>query len=167
VAGAARVHPVASCAVPPTHGFAAKRILVPVNGSSTDEEAVRLACRFALRSRAKVYAVSILVVKRSLPLDAVPEADMERAERILDAAERVGRDLDVKVETELLQAREVGPAIVDEIRAWRADLLIMGMPYRERFGEFHVGKTGPYVMANAPCQVLIFREALREAEPAP
>ncbi len=37
----------------------------------------------------------------------------------------------------------------------------MGMPYRERFSEFHVGKTGPYVMANAPCQVLIFREALR------
>jgi nucleotide-binding universal stress UspA family protein len=147
---------------PTSHGIAAKRILVPVNGSSTDEEAVRLACRFALRNRAKVYAVSILVVKRSLPLDAVPEADMERVERILDQAERVGRELDVKVETELLQAREVGPAIVDEIRSWRADLLIMGVPYRERFGEFHVGRTAPYVVANAPCQLLMFREALRE-----
>lgn len=149
-----------------SQGFAARRILVPVNGRSTDEEAVRLACRFALRSRGKVYAVTILVVKRSLPLDSVPEADMERAERILDNAERVGRELDVKVETELLQAREVGPAIVDEIRAWRADLLVMGLAYRERFGEFHVGNTGPYVISNAPCRVLIFREPLEEHEPA-
>jgi nucleotide-binding universal stress UspA family protein len=149
----------------PSHGFAAKRIMVPVNGSSTDEEAVRLACRFALRNRARVYAVSVLVVKRSLPLDAVQEADIERVERILDGAEQVGRELDVKVETELLQAREVGPAIVDEIRSWRADLLVMGVPYRERFGEFHIGKTGPFVIANAPCRVIIFREPLVELEP--
>jgi nucleotide-binding universal stress UspA family protein len=144
----------------PSQGIAAKRIMVPVNGSSTDEEAVRLACRFALRNRAKVYAVSVLVVKRSLPLDAVQDADVDRVERILDNAERVGREMDIKVETELLQAREVGPAIVDEIRSWRADMLVMGIAYRERFGEFHVGKTGPYVISNAPCWVLIFREPL-------
>ena len=143
-----------------SQGFAAKRIMVPVNGSSTDEEAVRLACRFALRNRAKVYAISVLVVKRSLPLDAVQEADVERVERILDAAERVGKELDIKVETELLQAREVGPAIVDEIREWRADIVIIGMPWRERFGEFHMGKTAPYVLKFAPCRVLLFREPL-------
>jgi len=111
--------------VPQSQSFVAKRILVPVNGSSTDEEAVRLASRLSLRSRAKVYAISILEVKRSLPLDAVPAADVERVERVLDAAERVGRELDVTVDTELLQAREAGPAIVDEIRAWHANLAVL------------------------------------------
>jgi nucleotide-binding universal stress UspA family protein len=149
----------------PSHGFVAKRILVPVDGSATDEEAVRLACRLALRSRAKVYAVSILEVKRSLPLDAVPEVDMERVERILDAAEKVGRELDVTVDTELLQAREAGPAIVDEIRSWRADLVVLGMPFRERFGEFYMGKTVPYVIRFAPCRVLTFREPLELPQP--
>jgi nucleotide-binding universal stress UspA family protein len=158
--GGAQSIRVASCAVSQTHGFVAKRILVPVNASPTDEEAVRLACRLAIRNRAKVYAVSILEVKRSLPLDAVPEAGMERVERLLDAAERVGKELDVKVDTELLQAREAGPAIVDETRTWHADLIVLGMPYRERFGEFYIGRTVPYVVRHAPCRVLAFREPL-------
>jgi nucleotide-binding universal stress UspA family protein len=151
--------------MPATHGFAAKRIMVPVNGSPTDEEAVRLACRLAIRNRARVYAVSILEVRRSLPLDAVPEADVERVERVLDAAEKVGKELDVIVDTELIQAREAGPAIVDEIRAWRADLVVLGMRSRERFGEFHPGRTVPYVIRFAPSRVLAFREPLEPSLP--
>jgi nucleotide-binding universal stress UspA family protein len=151
--------------MPPPHGFASKRILVPVNGSPTDEEAVRLSCRLAIRNRAKVYAVSILEVRRSLPLDAGPETDVERVEHVLDAAERVGKELDVVVDTELIQAREAGPAIVDEIRAWRADLVVLGMRSRERFGEFHPGKTVPYVLRFAPCRVLTFREPLERPLP--
>ena len=38
-------------------GFTARRILVPINGSPTDDEAVRLACRLARRQRARVYVI--------------------------------------------------------------------------------------------------------------
>ncbi|HEV3123755.1 MAG TPA: universal stress protein [Candidatus Dormibacteraeota bacterium] len=141
-------------------GFTPKRILVPVNGSATDEEAVSLACRLARRQKAKVYVITILEVERSVALGAVPEGEVERAEKLLGRAEAVAADLEVAVDTELLQAREAGPAIVDEVREWKADLVVVGMPYRQRFGEFHMGKTAPYVLRYAPCRALFFREAL-------
>jgi nucleotide-binding universal stress UspA family protein len=141
-------------------GFTPKRILVPVNGSATDEEAVSLACRLARRQRAKVYVITILEVERSVALGAVPEGEVERAEKLLGRAEAVAAELEVAVDTELLQAREAGPAIVDEVREWKADLVVVGMPYRQRFGEFHMGKTAPYVLRYAPCRALFFREAL-------
>ena len=62
------------------HGFTPRRILVPVNGSPTDDEAVTLACRLARRQRAKVYVVTILEVKRSLALGTVQDAEVEHAE---------------------------------------------------------------------------------------
>jgi nucleotide-binding universal stress UspA family protein len=141
-------------------GFTPKRILVPVNGSATDEEAVSLACRLARRQKAKVYVITILEVERSVALGAVPEGEVERAEKLLGRAEAVAAELEVAVDTELLQAREAGPAIVDEVREWKADLVVVGMPYRQRFGEFHMGKTAPYVLRYAPCRALFFREAL-------
>src|ERR1700737_2799571 len=105
-------------------GFTPKRILVPVNGSATDEEAVSLACRLARRQRAKVYVITILEVERSVALGAVPEGEVERAEKLLGRAEAVASELEVAVDTELLQAREAGPAIVDEVREWKADLVV-------------------------------------------
>ncbi len=143
-------------------GFTARRILVPVNGSATDNEAVSLACRLARRQRAKVYVITILEVKRSLALGTVQDAEVEEAEKLLDRAETIGAELDVEVDTELLQAREAGPAIVDEIREWQADLVVVGMPFRQRFGEFHMGKAAPYVLKFAPCRTLVFREPLEQ-----
>jgi nucleotide-binding universal stress UspA family protein len=143
-------------------GFMPRRILVPINGGATDDEAVRLACRLARRQRAKVYVITILEVKRSLALGTVQDNEVEGAERLLDRAETIGAELDVEVDTELLQAREAGPAIVDEIREWQADLAVIGMPFRQRFGEFHMGKTAPYVLKFAPCRTLVFREPLEQ-----
>jgi nucleotide-binding universal stress UspA family protein len=143
-------------------GFTARRILVPINGRPTDDEAVSLACRLARRQRAKVYVITILEVKRSLALGTVQDIEVEAAEKLLDRAETIGAELDVEVDTELLQAREAGPAIVDEIREWQADLVVIGMPFRQRFGEFHMGKTAPYVLKFAPCRTLVFREPLQQ-----
>src|SRR5207253_8592734 len=91
-------------------------------------------------------------------LGTVQEPDTQRAEAVLDRAEKVARELDVTVEAELLQAREAGPAIVDEIAEWKADLVVIGLQYRERFDEFYMGKTAPYILREAPCRALLFRE---------
>lgn len=138
--------------------FVPRRILVPVNGRSTDIEAVRIGCRLARRQRASVLVVTVLEVRRGLALGTVDPAQVERAEAWLDLAETQGKELEVEVTTELLQAREAGPAIVDEIREARADMVVLGMPYRERFGEFHMGKTAPHVLRYAPCRVVVIRE---------
>jgi nucleotide-binding universal stress UspA family protein len=142
------------------------RVLVTLGGHEVDEETVRLACRMATRPRgegkapAKIYAVHVVEVNRSLPLSAPVEHQVERGEQILDAAEQVAADYDLEIETEMVQARDTGPAIVGEAEEWHADMIVMGLPYKRRFGEFNLGKTAPYVLKNAPCRVVLFRERL-------
>jgi nucleotide-binding universal stress UspA family protein len=139
-------------------GFTPQRILVPISGAETDVEAVRLACRLARRGKAKVMVVTVLEIRRSLALGTVQDVEMDRAEKLIDQAEKMARELETDIETELLQAREAGPAIVEEIAHWKADLVVVGMPFRMRFGEFHMGRTAPYILRHAPCRALLFRE---------
>lgn len=125
-----------------------------------------MACRIARRQKARLYVLTVLELKRSVPLGTVQEEEMQAAEALLQAADTVAAELDVEVETEILQAREAGPAIVDEVSQWGADLLIIGMPFRERYGEFHMGKTVPFLLRHAACRALLFREPPPRADPA-
>jgi nucleotide-binding universal stress UspA family protein len=134
------------------------RLLVAMRGTAADEEAVKLACDLAKKSKAEIYVVYVIEVNRSLPLDAVIESDVNKAETILTRAEDIASERDSEIETDLIQAREAGPAIVDEARERKTDLIIMGLHYKKRFGTFDIGKTIPYVLEEAPCRVLLLRE---------
>lgn len=135
-----------------------ERVLVAVNGKDSDVEAVRLACDLAKKAKAKVYVVYVIEVKRSLPLDATIDSEIEKAERVLSRAEEVAAEQDYEVETDLIQARDVGPAIVDEAMEKDVDLILMGFGYKKRFGMFSLGRVIPYVLEEAPCRVLLYRE---------
>lgn len=138
----------------------ASRILVPVNGNSTDDDMIALACQIAKANRGEARAIYVIEVKRALPLDADLPSEAARGEEVLDHAERVAETWDQDIETELLQARDVGTAIVDEAINRGADLILLGINYEKRFGEFSMGKTVPYVLKNAPCRVWICRQAI-------
>ena len=140
-----------------------RRILVPVNGGALDEQTVQLAAETAQRTGGDLTLVSVVVVDRTLPLDAeLPEA-VAKAEAALDRAERIADRCGVTHTSELLQARATGPAIVDEARTRGVDLIVLGIAYRKRFGEFYLGQTTPFVLEHAPCRTWVVREK-REAE---
>src|SRR4030042_5873745 len=134
------------------------RILVAMRGSAADEEAVKLACELAKKSKAEIYVVYLIEMNRSLPLDAVIESDIAKAEKVLTRAEDIASENDYELETDLIQAREAGPAIVDEARERKIDLILMGLHYKKRFGAFDLGKAIPHVLEEAPCRVLLLRE---------
>jgi len=136
------------------------KALVAVKGERVDEEAIRLACTMSRVRKGKVYVVYVIEVKRALPLDAEIEPEIQRAEQVLKRAERIADEVDYQVETDLLQAREVGPAIVDEAVERGVDTIFMGVAYKKRFGEFDLGSVVPYVLKNAPCRVLLWREPI-------
>ena len=137
----------------------ASRILVPVNGNPTDDEAVALACEVARRGKASVYAIYVIEVKRTLPLDVDLPPEAAKGDTILGRAERVADEFGIDLETEILQARDVGTAIVDEALEREVDLIVMGITYKRKFGEFDLGHTAPYVLKNAPCRVWLARAA--------
>jgi nucleotide-binding universal stress UspA family protein len=135
-----------------------KRILVPVAGTEADEETMRLACRLAKKDKGKVWAVSVVTVKRALPLDAEIDSDIKKAEDVLNRVEKVAEEEDYEVETNVLQSREAGPAIIDEAVEKEVSLILMGVKYKKHFGQFNVGSVAPYVLKNAPCPVILYQQ---------
>ena len=150
-----------------SHGPLAKKVMVAVGGQAIDPEVVRLACSMTEPRGGKLYGVHIIEVNRALPLGAVMDEVVERGEKILDEVEQLATEAQLSAETELVQARDTGPALVDEALEWGADLIVMGLPYKRRFGEFNLGKTVPYVLKNANCRVMLFREHREHRDEAP
>ena len=117
-------------------------------------------------SDAELVAVHVVEVDWTLPIDADIAGNSEEAQRVLDMAESAAEAARVKLEPVLLQARDVGAAIVDEASERSADLLVTGLPYKKRFGgDFAIGRTVPYVLKNAPCAVWVVREPIPEEQP--
>jgi nucleotide-binding universal stress UspA family protein len=142
----------------------ARQFLVPCDGSMAAYEALAFACTQAKRNKGRVFVVHVIEVKRTLPLDADMVTEAHRGESILTEAERIGDELDVRVEGELLQAREAGHAIVDEAIERGIDVIVMGTEYTRPFGEYQIGRTAQFVMKHAPSQVWVFRLPARGGE---
>ncbi len=146
-----------------THTPAFRRAVVALNGGSSDARIVRLVAEAARASKSEVIAVHVVEIDWTLPLDADIAGRSEEVQRVLDSAETVAEESKVRLDPVLLQARDVGAAIVDEAVERDADLLVLGVPFRTRFGgEFAIGRTIPYVLQNAPCTVWVVREPMSE-----
>lgn len=140
-----------------------RRAVIALAGGPGDARTVKLACELARPAHAELVAVHVVEVSWAQPLDADIAGRSEEAQRILDGAENVAESAKSRLETVLLQARDVGAALVDEATEREADLLILGLPYRKRFGgDFAIGRTIPYVLKNAPCAVWVVREPIPE-----
>jgi nucleotide-binding universal stress UspA family protein len=140
-----------------------RRAVVALNGGPSDERIVRLAVAQAARTKAELIAVHVVEIDWTLPLDADIASGSEDVQRVLDSAEAIAESHKLSIEPVLLQARDVAAAIVDEATERGADLLVVGLPYRKRFGgEFAIGRTIPYILQNAPCTVWVVREPMSE-----
>jgi nucleotide-binding universal stress UspA family protein len=142
-----------------------RRAIVPLNGAPSDARIVRLVASQAARSKAELIAVHVVEIDWTLPLDADIAGRSEAVQQVLDSAEAIAEGYKLTMEPVLLQARDVGAAIVDEATERGVDLLVLGLPYRMRFGgDFAIGRTIPYVLQNAPCAVWVVREPMSEDE---
>ncbi len=148
---------MADLGVPPPFHKAA----LALNGGPTDELVVTLGCQLARPTNAELVAIHVIEVDWSHELSDEMADENEAASAVLDAAEGIAERFKVKLTGNLLQAREVAAALVDEAIEIGADAIIVGLPYRTRFGgDFALGPTIPYVFQNAPCQVIVVREPM-------
>jgi nucleotide-binding universal stress UspA family protein len=137
-------------------------VLACVNGGVTDSEVVEMACNVAKRNKARVHVIYVIEVKRTLPLTAELDSEMEKGEAVLANAERVAEEAGYRAETEILQAREVGPAVVDEAVERGCDLIVIGVPYKLKFGSFDIGEAANYALKSSPVRVWLIRGAMGE-----
>lgn len=134
------------------------RVLVSVNGSDSDEQAIKLACNLASKKKGTVFILNVLEVARNLPIDSPAPNDIERSDNILERMEHLAKTEKCEVELEAVQAREAGPAVVNEAIERNVDIIVMGLDYKKKHGEFNLGSTINYVLRRAPCRVWVSRE---------
>ncbi len=145
------------------HAPAFRRAVVALNGGPSDTRIVSLVADQARHIKAELIAIHVVEIDWTLPLDADIAGRSEEVQRVLDTAESIAEAYKMRLDPVLLQARDVGAAIVDESTERGADLLVVGLPYRKRFGgEFALGRTIPYILQNAPCAVWVVRDPIGE-----
>lgn len=138
---------------------AVRSILVAVDDSDASLNAVAAACDVARQTKASVALVHVLEVPRALALDAELGVEVERAEQLLSRAERVAAERKVKIDCNMIQARQAGHAIVDEAVETGTDAIALGLAFNRPFGKFQLDEASAYVLEHAPCEVWLFRYA--------
>jgi nucleotide-binding universal stress UspA family protein len=144
--------------------LAYRRAVLGLNGGTADPLVLQLAIELARKDETELIALHVVEVDWRHDLDDEIPGSRELASAVLDRAEAAAERAKLRVRTELLQARDVGAALVDEAISLDADVMLLGLPYRTRLGgDFAIGRTIPYVFQNAPCRVIVVRESVEEA----
>lgn len=139
-------------------------IEVVVDGKKLDIELVRLACLMAKKARRKVHLVHVIEVPRTLPLKATLTQESEEADKLLNEALTVAEESGCDAVAEVVQARDAGPAIVDEAKDHSCALIMLGSvrhSNKVHSMQNDLGKTIPFVLANAPCRVWVVQDPIQ------
>ena len=94
-----------------------------------------------------------------LSLESDLSGAIAKGEQILETIEAIGAEEKFRdVRAKLLRARHAGPALVQETEDRHMDLVVLGVPYRRRFGVCRIGSTASYIFNNVSCRVLFVRD---------
>jgi nucleotide-binding universal stress UspA family protein len=137
------------------------RLVVPVAGTEMDDRVLGMLPNLLSSDGGTITFLYIVGVPQSMPLDAELPTDIDLGERALRSAENAARQAlpsrNTTIVTELLQARAVGPAIVDEAIERGAEAIVMTATIHRRHGRPTLGETTDHVLLNAPCEVVVIR----------
>ncbi|MFL5629282.1 MAG: universal stress protein, partial [Ktedonobacteraceae bacterium] len=95
-------------------------------------------------------------------LKAVLTKESEHADKLLTGALAIAEDAGCEAVAEVVQARDAGPAIVDEARDHACALIMLGLVRDPNKVPNDLGKTVPYVLSNAPCRVWVVQDTVHK-----
>jgi nucleotide-binding universal stress UspA family protein len=146
--------------------MAFNRVIAVVADDPSDISTVSRAADIVRDDRGRLFVIYVIKVQRSLPLDAEIEEQIARGEQVLHRSERLARLPRSDIDSQLLQARDIGPAVVHEAVVRDADAIVIGTSYPTDFGSFSLGSDIPYILEHAPCDVILWREHSSASRPA-
>jgi nucleotide-binding universal stress UspA family protein len=146
------------------------RVLVPLVGDElVDDPALIVAALLLVgREGAEVSLLHVIEIPFDRNLDTEDSAATDHAEKVLAHAVTLLEAKGLAVRPLTVQARAAGPAIVDDALEIAADLIVMGLRYKKRFGgQWDAGRTVPYVMRNSTAPVWCLRAETKELAHTP
>jgi APA family basic amino acid/polyamine antiporter len=147
-------HVVPRGTLPAATGF--QRILVPMKLGDIGEEMVATAIALAKEQGAEIDAITVVRVPRKFELAGELPPDVAvRVDASLAEARALGVDHGVEVHGDVVLARSIGHAILDEAERRGTDLIVLGSSPRWRRQSRFFSPTVDFVLRNAPCEVLV------------
>ena len=143
------------------------RILVPIDGSSTSnqglDEAIKLA-KLTGASLRLIHVVDPLTFATGIELYGAYAGNViplmkEAGEKILEQARTLSATSGVKVDTLLFDslAVRVSDTVVEQAKAWDADLIVIGTHGRRGVKRLMLGSDAEQIVRMAPVPVLLVR----------
>lgn len=142
-----------------------QKILVPVDGSTTSDCALKEAIKLAQHHHAQLALVHVFediiywVDESYINYAELQETMKTSGKRILDEAQALVREAGLAAETKLVEAKNERTAnvIVAEAERWQADLIVIGTHGRTGFSRMVLGSVAEGVVRAAPMPVLLIR----------
>ena len=143
-----------------------RRILVPVDGSTTSNAGVREAVKLAKAQRARLRLVHVVdeFSAFSTPEGGINAGTLinlmkQSGKQILRRTERLAAGLGAKPETVLCESvgARVADVITQQAKRWRADLIVMGTHGRRGVNRLLLGSDAELVARSSPAPLLLVR----------
>jgi len=142
-----------------------KRILVPIDGSSTSDRALQEAIKLIDAQPAQLRLVHVIDDLQFLDAEGyvdyaeLRELTRKIGQRALDKAEEIARQADITVESALLEANgeRIAQVINTEAESWSADLIVIGTHGRSGFSHLLFGSVAEGVVRGASVPILLVR----------
>ncbi len=144
-----------------------QRILVPIDGSTTSnqglDEAIKLA-KLTGASLRVIHVVDALTFATGSELyggfasDVIPQM-REAGEQIVEKARTRVKEQGIKVDSLLFDSlsTRVSDIVVDQAKAWDADLIVIGTHGRRGVNRLMLGSDAEQIVRMAPVPVLLVR----------
>lgn len=140
-----------------------KKILIPVDGSSTSNKALDYALQMAKDGHSQVrfvHAIDELGYLSSYEYSGELMATAHKhATEILQAAVLAAQAANVPADTRLIDTpgQRLGQTVADEAASWNADLIVLGTHGRRGVGRVLLGSGAEQIIRMAPTAVLTVR----------
>ena len=138
--------------------MADSNVMALATGDASDSAVVAHAADIVRLSHGKLLVVYVIIVDRSLPVDAEVKESVAHGEQVLEQAERTARLNRNSFDTQLLQAREIGPAVIHESVIRDIDAIVLGASYSDGPGKYSLGQDVDYVLEHSASRVILVRE---------
>ena len=148
-----------------------RRILVPVDGSSTSNAGLKEALKLAKNQRARLYVLHVVdemivfnTPEGGINIGPIIDELKRGGKRLLQKTQKLASAQGVKPESELWETagERVADVIVRRAKRWRVDLIVMGTHGRRGVKRMLMGSDAELVVRNAAVPVLLVRAGARK-----
>jgi len=137
-------------------------ILVLVSDDENASQTVDFSARLASREKSNLVIIYVIEVDLVLPVTADLDSEVQRAEDLLRRLKSDSGYSNNLIETQLLQGREKGTALVDEAVAQDAEAIVVSVDYDRLLGAFEISEDNRYILEHAGCAVWLVRQPLEK-----